>query len=68
MKDQVIITGDLNINFLKNDSNKKKLQVLLNLLGLQAVINVPTRIYKETKSAIDQIILNPQIWSLNHKF
>jgi len=38
------------------------------MLGLQAVINVPTRIYKETKSAIDQIILNPQIWSLKHKF
>jgi len=34
------------------------------MLGLQAVINVPTRIYKETKSATDQIILNPQIWGL----
>jgi hypothetical protein len=30
---------------------------------LQALMNVPTRIYKETKSAIDQIILNPQLWS-----
>jgi hypothetical protein len=30
---------------------------------LQTVINVPTRIYKETKSTIDQIILNPQLSS-----
>jgi len=60
MKDQVIIT-DLKINLLKNNSNEKKPDVLLHMLGSQAVINAPTRIYKETKSAIDQIILNPQI-------
>jgi hypothetical protein len=41
MKDQVIIIGDLNINFLKNYRNKKKIEVLLNVFGLQAVINVP---------------------------
>jgi hypothetical protein len=32
------------------------------MFGLQAVINVPTRIYKETNSAIGQIILNPELW------
>jgi hypothetical protein len=63
MKDQVIIIGDLNINCWKNYSNKKELEVLLNMYGLQAVINIPTRIYKETKFATDQIILNPQLWS-----
>jgi hypothetical protein len=31
------------------------------MFGLQAVINVPTRIYKKTNSAIDQIILNPEL-------
>ena len=33
------------------------------MFGLQEVINVSTRIYKETKSAIDQTILNPQLWN-----
>ena len=33
------------------------------MFGLQEVINVSTRIYKETKSAIDEIILSPQFWS-----
>jgi hypothetical protein len=61
MKDQIIIIGDLNMNFLKNDRNKEKLEVLLNMFGLQAVINAPTGIYKETNSAIDQIILNPEL-------
>lgn len=41
MKDQVIITG-LNINVLKHDSTKKKLELLLNMSGLQAVTNVST--------------------------
>jgi hypothetical protein len=58
MKDQVIIIGDLNINFLKDHRNKEKLEVLLNMLFTSSVINVPTRIYKKTNSAIDQIILN----------
>ena len=61
MKDQVIIIGDLNINFLKNDRNKEKLEVLLDMFGLQAVKNVPTGLYKKTKSGIDQIILNPAL-------
>ena len=48
MKDQVIMIGDLKINFFKNASNEsKKLEVLLSMFVLQAVINVPTRIYKK---------------------
>jgi hypothetical protein len=60
--DQVIIIRDLNINFLKDNSDKKKLEMLLNMFGLQAVINIPPRIYNETKSAIDRIILNTELW------
>jgi hypothetical protein len=61
MKDQGIVIGDLNISFLKSDRNKEKLEVLLNMFDLQAIINVPTRIYEKTNSAIDQIILNPEL-------
>jgi hypothetical protein len=61
-KDQVIIIGDLKINVFKHDSTKKRLELLLNMSGLQAVINEPTRTQKETKSATKQVILNPQLW------
>jgi hypothetical protein len=70
MKYQVIIIGDLNVNFLKNYRNMEK-------VVLQTAINVPTRIHKNTKSAIDQIVLNPELWgfktevletSLSHQF
>jgi endonuclease/exonuclease/phosphatase family metal-dependent hydrolase len=67
MKDQIILMGDLNINFLKSDKNKEKLEVLLNMFGLQAVINEPTRLHKKTKSAIDQIILNLELWGFKTK-
>jgi hypothetical protein len=41
----------------------RKNEVLPNMLSLQVVINVPTRIYKKVNSATDQIILNPQLRS-----
>jgi hypothetical protein len=63
MKDQVIIK-DININVLKLDSTKKTLELLLNMFYLQAVINVPTRTCKETKSTIKHVILNPELWDL----
>jgi hypothetical protein len=41
---------------------RKKLEVLLNMFSLQAAISVPTRIHKKTKAALNQIILNPELW------
>ena len=41
MKDQVTII-DLKINILKHDSTKKRVELLLNVSGLQAALNVPT--------------------------
>lgn len=63
MKDQVTII-DLNISVLKHDSTKEKLELLLNMFGLQAVINGPTSTQKQTKSATKQVILNPELWDL----
>jgi len=61
-KDQVIIIGDLKINVFKHDSTKKRLELLLNMSGLQAVINGPIRTQEETKSATRQVTLNSQLW------
>lgn len=52
----IIIIGDLNIDFLCNVNIN--VQTLLKSHGLEAIVDVPTRINKTTKSAIDQIILN----------
>jgi hypothetical protein len=60
---KIIIISDLNINFLKNNWEKKHMESLLNMYGLKAVIDRPTRIHNEVKSAIDQIILNTKILS-----
>lgn len=53
----IIIVGDLNIDFLSNNANLH-LKAVLNSYGLEAVINVPTRIGHNSKTAVDQIILN----------
>ena len=47
MKDQVTII-DLNINILKHDSTKKRVELLLNVSGLQAALNVRTMGNKQT--------------------
>ena len=62
IKRKDIIIGDLNINFLKNYYNKKNSEVVFDMFGLQAVINVLTRVIKEAKSATDEIILNTELW------
>ena len=61
MKDQVTII-DLNINILKHDSTKKRVELLLNVSGLQAALNVPTMGNKQTKFSTKQVILIPELW------
>jgi hypothetical protein len=57
----IIRTGDLNKLPKKNASNKKGLEVLLSMVGLQAVICVLTSIIKAAKAAINQIIWNTRV-------
>jgi hypothetical protein len=62
----IITVGDLNIDFLGNRVNLQ-LQTMLISYGLQAVVDVPTRIGPRRQTATDQIILNKGLWenSLN---
>jgi hypothetical protein len=48
----IIIVGDLNIDFLGR-SVKPQLQTNLNSYGLQAIMDVPTRIGSRSQTAID---------------
>jgi hypothetical protein len=48
----IIIVGDLNIDFSGNRVNLQ-LQTMLNSYGLQAIVDVPTRISPRSQTAID---------------
>ena len=58
------VTGDLNLNVLdyKNDKVKKMLNTTFEH-GLVPVINKPTRVTRNTASAIDHIITNSLLFS-----
>lgn len=54
---QVILCGDLNINFLSNNTNKQRLTDLISSFGIQVVnTSVPTRITATSATAIDYIL------------
>ncbi|PNF26089.1 hypothetical protein B7P43_G04923 [Cryptotermes secundus] len=62
----IIIVGDLNVDFIKKSVNPQ-LQTMLDSYGLQAIVDVPTRIGPTSQTAIDQIILNRGLWEYNYK-
>lgn len=53
--DYTIIMGDLNINFLNNNTEKKYLESLLHTFNLSQVIKEPSRVTRNTSSLIDVI-------------
>lgn len=59
---QIVICGDLNIDVLKEDRNKKRLVNTLSALGLRLTISSPTRTVTTktycSSTAIDNIITN----------
>lgn len=56
----VIVTGDLNVNYLKDSLEKKKLVDLISSFGLRSILPVePTRIMSDNEpSALDYVITN----------
>jgi len=55
---QTIICGDINVNYLTDNIQKKKLDNMLLSHNLTGIINFPTRITGTSASAIDNIFLN----------
>ena len=49
----LIICGDININYLKSSNNKTQLDCLLGSYNLSTAVNFPTRITKNSSTAID---------------
>ncbi|MEM6812728.1 MAG: endonuclease/exonuclease/phosphatase family protein, partial [Pseudomonadota bacterium] len=54
---EIILMGDLNVNYLSKSDNKN-FKELLSLCGLTQLINVPTRVTQDSKSLIDIIATN----------
>lgn len=54
----IIFGGDININIMKNDSPKLRLEMLLKCNACWNTIILPTRVTKNTSSLIDVFITN----------
>jgi hypothetical protein len=54
----IIICGDLNINYLVENEQKKQLDNLLLMYNLISVVNFPTRINNTSASALDNFFLD----------
>jgi hypothetical protein len=58
LKTDLIICGDINIDYLQVSNRVKQLNTLLKTYNLSNVINFPTRIGKTTSTAIDTIFMD----------
>jgi hypothetical protein len=54
----LIICGDVNINYLQTSNSKNQLDSLLALYNLYGVVNFPTRITERSSTAIDNFFMD----------
>jgi hypothetical protein len=55
---EIMICGDLNINYINDSSSKHSLDLILASYRLSGIVNFPTRIQKNSYSTIDSIFIN----------
>jgi hypothetical protein len=55
---EIIICGDININYLNDSTHKRLLDSLLASYCLNSTVQFPTRIHNNSLSAIDNIFIN----------
>lgn len=60
---KIILVGDLNIDYLKQSKKREQLDILLNMYDLIVMTKQPTGVNEGTMTAIDYIIINPQVWN-----
>jgi hypothetical protein len=54
-KQEFIICGDININYLHDSERKNRLDALLRTYNLTGTVNFPTRVQENSAGAIDNI-------------
>jgi hypothetical protein len=57
-KSEFIICGDVNINYLEICYRRQQLDALLSTYNLIGMVNFPTRIVKEARTATDNIYIH----------
>jgi exonuclease III len=57
-KEEFIICGDVNVNYLDNCSKRQQLGTLLSTYNLISTVNFPTRMANSSVTAIDNIFVN----------
>jgi hypothetical protein len=55
---EIMICGDINVNYLIDSTHKQLLDLLLASYGLCSTVEFPTRIQNNSHSAIDNIFIN----------
>jgi hypothetical protein len=55
---EIIICGDIIINYLVNSNNKNELDALLSCFNFFSIVDFPTRIQNTSGSAIDNIFID----------
>jgi len=58
MKANLIICGDVNVNCLQESDKKSQLNALLNSYNCFSIVQFPTRTYKNSITAIDNIFID----------
>jgi hypothetical protein len=54
----LIVCGDININYLQSSSSRNQLDSLMALYNLYGIVNFPTRITDSTSTAIDNFFID----------
>ena len=57
-KNNIMVAGDFNVDFLIKNKNSLRLMSVLNSFGLKHTIKEPTRITQTTQKCIDNILTN----------
>jgi exonuclease III len=55
---EFIMCGDINVNYLENNSKKVQLDEMFRTYHLTSTVNFPTRIIKNSATLIDNIFIN----------
>ncbi|KYN00041.1 hypothetical protein ALC62_09196 [Cyphomyrmex costatus] len=61
VKEECIIIGDFNIDFMIDSFYMKKLQIIMQSLGMKQYVYEPTRITKDSRTIIDLIFANKEV-------
>jgi hypothetical protein len=58
LKTDIVVCGDINLNYLKETKRVKQLNDLFKTFNLTSIVNFPTRICASTSTAIDNIFID----------